>query len=67
MQNVIDGTVTATVAQDPFNMGYKPAEVAVKAAKGETVESFIDTGSTVITKENAEEYLTKLNDQGLAS
>jgi len=63
VQNVIDGTVTATVAQDPFNMGYKSVEAAVKAAKGETVESFIDTGSTVITKENAEEYLTKLNDQ----
>lgn len=63
VQNVIDGAVTATVAQDPFAMGYKSVEAAVKAAKGETVESFIDTGSTVITKDNAEEYLTKLNDQ----
>ncbi|AQP50831.1 sugar ABC transporter substrate-binding protein [Tessaracoccus flavescens] len=63
VQNVIDGTVTATVAQDPFGMGYKAVEAAVKTAKGEEVEDFIDTGSTVITSENAEEYLAKLEEQ----
>jgi len=63
VQNVIDGTVTATVAQDPFGMGYKAVEAAVKTAKGESVEDFIDTGSTVITKDNAEEYLAKLEEQ----
>lgn len=63
VQNVIDGTVTATVAQDPFGMGYKSVEAAVKHLKGESVESFIDTGSTVITKDNAEEYLAKLEQQ----
>ncbi len=63
VQNVIDGTVTATVAQDPYGMGYKAVEAAVKAAKGEQVDSFIDTGSTVVTKDNAEEYLAKLEKQ----
>lgn len=63
VQNVIDGSVSATVAQDPFGMGYKSVEAAVKAVKGEKVESFIDTGSTVITKDNAEEYLAKLDKQ----
>lgn len=63
VQNVIDGTVTATVAQDPFGMGYQAVEAAVKAVKGEDVEDFIDTGSTVITKDNAEEYLAKLEEQ----
>ncbi|NHB85018.1 sugar ABC transporter substrate-binding protein [Tessaracoccus sp. HDW20] len=63
VQNVIDGTVTATVAQDPFGMGYKAVEAAVKTAKGESVEDFIDTGSTVITKDNAEDYLAKLEEQ----
>lgn len=63
VQNVIDGTVTATVAQDPYGMGYKSVEAAVKAAKGETVEKFIDTGSTVITSENAKDYLAKLEEQ----
>lgn len=63
VQNVIDGTVTATVAQDPFGMGYKSVEAAVKTAKGEKVENYIDTGSTVITSENAKEYLAKLEEQ----
>lgn len=63
VQNVIDGTVTGTVAQDPYGMGYAAVEAAVKAAKGEEVEDFIDTGSTVITKDNAEEYLAKLKEQ----
>jgi len=63
VQNVIDGTVAGTVAQDPYGMGYQAVEAAVAAAKGETVEEFIDTGSTVITKENAEEYLATLQKQ----
>jgi ribose transport system substrate-binding protein len=63
VQNVIDGTVAGTVAQDPYGMGYKAVETAIAAAKGETVEEFVDTGSTVITKDNAEEYLAKLREQ----
>lgn len=63
VQNVIDGSVAGTVAQDPYGMGYKAVEAAVAAAKGETVESFIDTGSTVITKDNAEDYLATLREQ----
>lgn len=63
VQNVIDGKVAGTVAQDPYGMGYKAVEAAVAAAKGETVEEFIDTGSTVIMKDNAEEYLATLKEQ----
>lgn len=63
VQNVIDGNVAGTVAQDPYGMGCKAVEAAVKAAKGEKLEEFIDTGSTVVTKDNAEEYLGKLKEQ----
>lgn len=63
VQNVIDGTVSGTVAQDPYGMGYAAVEAAVAAAKGETVEEFIDTGSTVITPDNAEDYLQTLREQ----
>lgn len=63
VQNVIDGTVTGTVAQDPYGMGYKSVEAAVAAIKGETVEEFIDTGSRIITSENAEDYLATLREQ----
>ncbi len=60
VQNVIDGTFAATVAQSPYNMGYMAVEKAVAAAKGEAVDKSIDTGATVITSENAQAYLDEL-------
>ena len=60
VQNIIDGTISATCAQSAYNMGYKAVETAVKAVKGETVKSFVDTGCEVITSENANDYLEKL-------
>jgi ribose transport system substrate-binding protein len=63
VQNVINDDVTATVAQSPFKMGYMAVEKAVAAAKGENLEPVFDTGATVISKENAEEYLKQLKSQ----
>lgn len=63
VQNVIDGKVTATVAQSPFNMGYEAVKQAVAVAKGETIKNYIDTGAEVITKENAQAYMDKLKAQ----
>lgn len=60
VQNVIDGVFAATVAQSPFNMGYMAVEKAVAVAKGETIDTTIDTGATVITTENAQAYLDEL-------
>lgn len=63
VQNVIDGNVTITVAQSPFKMGYTAVEAAVATVKGEKVESRIDTGITLVTSENANEYLNQLKEQ----
>ena len=60
VQNVIDGKVTCTVAQSPFEMVYLVVENAVAAAKGETVEEKIETGITLVTEENAESYMESL-------
>jgi len=60
VQNIIDGNITATCAQAAYTMGYQAVETALKAIKGETVESFVDTGCEVITADNAEEYLNTL-------
>jgi ribose transport system substrate-binding protein len=49
--------IQAVVAQNPFNMGRQAVEAAVKALKGEPIEKRIDTGTTVVTKENADEFL----------
>ena len=54
---VLDGKMAGTVAQSPYNMGAMGVENAVKAAKGEQIETRIDTGAEVITAENGEEYL----------
>jgi ribose transport system substrate-binding protein len=50
-----DGAIAALVVQDPFRMGYDGVKTALAASKGEKVEKTIDTGVTVITKENMEE------------
>lgn len=61
VQAVVDGDIGCTVAQDPYNMGYQCVVSLVDAIEEKSLEAFIDTGCNVITPENAEEYLAKLN------
>lgn len=61
VQAVIEGKLTATVAQSPYKMGYEAVASAVAAAKGESVDSRIDTGIEVIDGSKAEAYLSSLN------
>ena len=49
-----EGTIAALVVQDPFRMGYEGVKTGLAASKGEKVEAVIDTGVTLITKENME-------------
>ena len=53
-------TVKATVAQQPYAMGYEVVKAAVAAIKGEKVESVISAPVKVVTAENAQEYLDSL-------
>ncbi|MFP3126518.1 substrate-binding domain-containing protein [Ectobacillus funiculus] len=48
-----DGTLTDTVAQNPYDMGYLSIETALKVIKGEDVKKNIDTGVDVISQDNA--------------
>jgi len=57
---ILAGEETMSVAQNAYEMGYKAVEACVAAINGETVESFIDSGSSVVTKENAQEQLDTL-------
>ncbi|MFV0529077.1 MAG: sugar ABC transporter substrate-binding protein [Lachnospiraceae bacterium] len=52
-----DGGITATVAQQPYNMAYQAIEQAYKAVQGETIEENQEVDAQLITKENAQEYL----------
>ncbi|MDQ0199420.1 sugar ABC transporter substrate-binding protein [Neobacillus ginsengisoli] len=56
-----DGTLSGTVAQNPYDMGYLSVENALKVTKGENVEKFVNTGVDIIIKENAKQRLDFLN------
>ncbi len=46
------GTIQALIVQNPFNMGYLGVKSAIDAIEGRPVEKRIDTGVTIITKDN---------------
>lgn len=53
IQALNDGIIQATVVQDPFQMGYKGVKYAMKAIRKEKIdEKFVNSGMTVVTKEN---------------
>ncbi|MBE3580650.1 MAG: sugar ABC transporter substrate-binding protein [Thermoanaerobacteraceae bacterium] len=60
LKSIQESKLTASIAQNPYNIGYMGVEAAVKAAKGESVEKRIDTGTKVITKDNVQEEMDKL-------
>ncbi len=50
------GDQTASVAQFPAKMGLLGIETAVAAARGETVQALVDTGTEIVTKDNADQF-----------
>ena len=50
------GTEDATVAQFPFKMAEFGVAALVKAIRGEQVESLIDSGAALVTKENVADF-----------
>ncbi len=63
-QAIIDGGgMDATVAQNPYDMGNTCVEEATAAANDEEIEANIDTGVTLVTEENAEDYLQEYRER----
>ena len=56
VQAIIDGTMSASVAQRPFEMGRRSVEAALALIDGRTVEPRIDTGTELVTTANAKGY-----------
>lgn len=52
-----DGFIDAEVAQRPFEMARQTVLTMAKAVRGETVPAYVNTGSDLITQENAEAFL----------
>jgi ABC-type sugar transport system substrate-binding protein len=53
---IVAGTQDASVAQFPAKMGELGIETAYKAVIGESVEANVDTGTAIVTKENAADF-----------
>jgi ribose transport system substrate-binding protein len=54
--SVLAGEMSATVAQNPYNMGAFGVESAIKLIKGETLPEVVDTGTILVTADNADQY-----------
>lgn len=54
--SILAGEMTASIAQAPQNMGGFSIQALVDLAAGKTLEEWIDTGTVVVTKDNAAEY-----------
>jgi ribose transport system substrate-binding protein len=54
---VKSGSISAVIAQYPANMGRQAVETAIMAIEGKPVEKVIDTGTALVTKDNADEFL----------
>ena len=52
------GDMKATIAQFPGKMAALGVEAAVNAVQGKPVDSFIDTGTELVTTDNAAKFLT---------
>jgi len=52
LQGLRDGQVDAVVLQDPVAMGYLGVKTMVAHLRGQKVEKRVDTGATLVTREN---------------
>jgi ribose transport system substrate-binding protein len=54
---ILDGHMQATISQFPGKMAALGVEAAANAVHGKPVETFIDTGTELVTKDNASAFL----------
>jgi ribose transport system substrate-binding protein len=57
VQATLDGKLAGSVAQNPYAMGHLGVEAALATIEGRRVEKRIDTGTQLVTAENAATYL----------
>jgi ribose transport system substrate-binding protein len=51
------GQLSAVMAQYPERIGQRAIEEAIKAARGQPVAKYVDIGTALVTRENANEFL----------
>lgn len=53
------GVIKAIMVQDPYGMGYKGVDSAVKVIEGGTLPAYVDTGVTAVEQHNVDDPATK--------
>ena len=53
---ILAGDMEATIAQNPYNMGKFGVESVIRLINGEALEPVIDTGTELVTADNAANY-----------
>ena len=61
-QMILDGQLTMSVGQLPYEMGYLACEAAYDALKGDQIDPFIDSQTEVITADNAQERIDRIKE-----
>ena len=54
--SILKGETTATIAQFSYNMGAYGVKYALELANGGSIDPNIDTGTQLVTKENANDF-----------
>ena len=49
------GVLKAIMVQDPYGMGYKGVDSAVKVIEGGSLPTYVDTGVTAVEKHNVDD------------
>lgn len=57
IESIRDGGITATIAQQPEEMGYQAVMTTLAVLKGETVEPFVSIPTAIIDASNYADYL----------
>lgn len=61
LELIEEGTLSSTVVQNPYDMGYISVQTALKVIKGKKVNQYVDSGVDIITEGNAKQRLDFLH------
>ncbi|MDO4617228.1 MAG: sugar ABC transporter substrate-binding protein [Lachnospiraceae bacterium] len=62
LESVQSGGLYMTVAQEGYQMGYLTIQALVDVLEGKEIDSYIDSGATLVNGDNVEEYIQTMKD-----
>ncbi|MDO4615921.1 MAG: sugar ABC transporter substrate-binding protein [Lachnospiraceae bacterium] len=65
LESIQAGAMYMTVAQEGYQMGYLTIQACVDVLEGKEVDSYIDSGATLVDSSNVEEYIASMKEIGV--